>query len=290
GKGVLYHIFLSLLDPSDEVVIITPYWVSYPEQVRLCGGVPVFVQCDPHTFAIDSEDLKAKVSAKTRIILINSPSNPCGVVYTEEQLRLVADLAQQHNSYILSDEVYEHFYYGEKPRSIASLHEDAYARTIIVNAVSKTYAMTGWRIGFVAAADKEVIAAYSRLQDHTQSNPCSIAQWAAVEAYTGSQDSVTVMRDAFRKRRDSMVQLLNAIPGLHCATPEGAFYCFPRYELAMPSLQLAEQLLEEAHVVVMPGEPFGLEGYLRLSYAVADEHIPAGIERLHAWFAAHPVI
>ncbi len=284
GKAVLYHLFLSLLNPGDEVIILNPFWVSYPEQIRLAGAVPVFVGCDNLTFEPDLAALEQSMTSRTRIIIVNSPNNPCGAVYGRDTLTAIAEIARRHDCYILSDEVYEHFYYGDKPASIASLSDDAFSRTLICNAVSKTYSMTGWRIGFLACADKAVIQAFGSLQGHTASNPCSIAQYASIEAYQGDQESVSIMRDAFLRRRDRMLELLRTIPGFTCATPPGAFYCFPRYDLPMPSALLAQRVLDEAQVVVVPGDSFGMEGYLRLSYAVKDTVIEEGIERLTNWF------
>jgi len=286
GKAALYHLFLALLNPGDEVIILNPFWVSYPEQIRLAGGIPVFVGCDRSSFEPDIEALEKNITGKTKIIIVNSPNNPCGAVYLHDTLVAIAEIARQHDIFILSDEVYEHFYYGAKPVSIAALSADAYARTIVCNAVSKTYSMTGWRIGFLACADSDIIKAYGAIQGHTSSNPCSIAQYASVEAYQGDQESVGIMRATFLRRRDRMLELLKTIPGLTCAPPPGAFYCFPRYDLSLPSAEVAERILEEAHLVVVPGDPFGMESYIRLSYAVKDAEIEEGLERLRVWFSS----
>jgi aspartate aminotransferase len=285
GKGILSQIFLALLDPGDEVIVLKPFWVSYTEQIVLAGGKPVLVECQPGDFALDLDDLAAKISSKTKIILLNSPNNPCGVVYSDEDVRAVLELAQKNDCYVLSDECYEHFCYEKDFVSPASFSADAYERTLVCNAVSKTYSMTGWRIGYVATADEEIVKAISRLQGHNQGNPCSISQAAAVEALHGPQESVAEMRSTFGQRRDRMLEWIEKIPGLDCQAPPGAFYCFPSFALDLPSVDLAREILEQVFVVVIPGSAFGMEGHIRLSYAVDDELIEKGMQRLYDWFA-----
>ncbi len=285
AKGVLYELFLALLDPGDEVLILKPYWVSYTEQIAMAGGRSVLVGCDPYTFAPDLAELETRITPRSKLIVVNSPNNPSGVVYSRSQLEEIAQIAKQHKLLIISDEVYEHFYYSGDNRSIASLGEDAFARTIVVNAVSKTYSMTGWRLGYCAVPDSEIVGALDRLQGNNQGNPTSIAQYAAAAALTGEQSSVTVMRDAFLRRRDLMLSYFGKIPQFECLPPPGAFYCFPRVMMeGCDSMQLAEQILEETFVAVVPGKPFGMEGYLRFSYATPEDKIREGMERVVKWF------
>ncbi len=280
GKHSLYNAFQAILNSGDEVLLPVPYCGSYIDQIRLAEGTPVLVETGDD-FKVTAEQLKSKLTKKTKAILLNSPNNPSGAVIGEEELKKIAELAVEKNLFVVSDEVYEHFIYERKHTSIASLNENIKKLTTTVNAVSKTYAMTGWRIGY-CAAEKEIISAMSALQSHMTSNPCSIAQMAAVEALNGQQDSVKEMKQAFEKRRNLMVNGLNKIPGISCRVPEGAFYAFPcikRLNFAN-SQDLTMKLLDEKYVGVVPGTAFGMEGYIRLSYACSEDDIRKGLERI----------
>jgi len=284
GKTMLYEIFLALLDPGDEVIIPKPYWVSYPDQLKMVGAEAVLVDSDPVTFLPDSAEIAARITDKTKIIVLNAPNNPSGAVYPESFLQKIADLAIEHDLWVISDEVYEHFFYGTKAPSIANLGPEIFRRTIIVNAVSKTYSMTGWRIGYCAIPDSAVVAAIGRLQSHNLGNPASISQAAALAALSGNQESVALMRAAYVRRREKMLSWIERIPFLSCAPPGGAFYCFPRVALeGFDGFSLAEALLEEALVAVIPGVAFGMSEHIRLSYALADDKLDEGMARIEQW-------
>lgn len=286
AKHSLYNAFMALLNPGDEVLIPSPYWVTYPEQVKLAEGVPVFVPTEEtNHFRLTAEAVKERITPRTKILLLNSPCNPTGAMVTFKELTALAEIALRHNLLIISDEIYEKLVYGEeKPTSIASLGEEVKARTITINGVSKAYSMTGWRIGY-AAGPAEVISAMGRIQDQSTSNPTAIAQWAAVEALQGPQEAVEQMRQEFARRRQLIVEGLNSIPGIHCLEPDGAFYVFPRvsdlYRGEINSSDaLAEFWLQEAGVLVIPGSGFGADAYVRLSYATSRETITKGLERI----------
>ena len=295
GKHALYNAFQVLLDPGDEVVIPAPYWVSYAEQVRLADGIPVIVPTTEETgFKLTPEQLREHLTPRTRALVLNSPSNPTGAVYSRAELAALLDVVLSHpQCLIIADEIYEPFVYdGHEHVSIASLSPEAKARTLVINGVSKTYAMTGWRIGY-AAGPKELIQAMTDLQSQSTSNPTSISQWAAVAALRGSQEPVKEMVAAFLKRRDVMLAGLRSLPGVTCQQAGGAFYLFPRVDalfgkrygdtVIRNSADLAMLLLNEAHVALVPGSAFGYEGYIRLSYAAGDNQIRAGLERLRAF-------
>jgi len=296
AKQALYIVMLCLLDAGDEVLLPTPYWVSYAAQAEVCGAraIPIdTTQTDE--LKLTPEMLDAAATGNSKLLVINSPSNPTGVVYSREELAALAKTAAAHGLWILSDEIYEMLIYdGLAHVSIASLSQDAYQRTITFNGVSKTYAMTGWRIGY-AAGPKEVIAAAVSLQSNLTSAPNSIAQKAALEAVTREQDSVAEMREAFASRRALIVDGLNAIDGVTCLNPQGAFYAFPNCRGLLghtyagrevkDSVSLAAALLDTVKVAVIPGAPFGAEGYLRFSYATSEETIAKGIERFGEFVA-----
>ncbi|RDV83980.1 pyridoxal phosphate-dependent aminotransferase [Ammonifex thiophilus] len=290
AKHSLYNALQVLLNPGDEVIIPVPYWTSYPEQVKLAGGVPVFVPTTPENdFKLRPEDLRAAVTPRTRLLILNSPANPTGSVYRREELIGLAEVALEADLWILSDEIYEKLIYdGMEHVSIAALDPEVKKRTVVVNGVSKAYAMTGWRIGY-AAAPRPVAQAMINLQSHSTSNPASVAQAAALAALKGPQEPVESMRQAFQKRRDFIWQHLNSLPGVRCPKPLGAFYVFPEVsgllgrrlkgrEIASAS-DLALFLLEEIKVATVAGAAFGDDHYLRFSYALRLEDIEEGMQR-----------
>ena len=291
GMGALSLLFLVLLNPGDEVLIPTPCWVSYPEMVRMAGGVPVFIPSDErNNFIPTSHDIAARVTRRTKAIILTSPSNPNGSVWSREQLQFVADLAVSHPFYVVSDEIYEKLIYdGQKHVSIAELGEAIKNQTFVVNGMSKAYAMTGWRIGYVAGPRNEICAMTS-FQSHATSNANSIAQYAAMKALQGDPQCVTDMVAQFEARRNAMVEKINSIPGLSCMKPQGAFYIMLNITGVMgktyngrvidSSQTFAELLLADKHVAVVPGNAFEAEGFCRLSYAVAMESCMEGLRRI----------
>lgn len=291
GKHALYNTFQVICDPGDEVIIPAPYWVSYPEMVKLADGVPVFVYADESTGFVPTIDaVREKITARTRAIVVNSPCNPTGAVFPRQTLKEIAALALKHDLYIISDEIYEKMVYDEHEHcSIASLGEEVKKRTVLVNGMSKAYSMTGWRIGY-AAAERELIAAMTRIQDQSTSNPTSIAQRAALAALQAPEDTVKQMVAAFAERRRVIVDGLNRIPGFRCAEPGGAFYAFPNVSalygkrwgdrVINNSDAFAEYLLEVARVAVVPGSGFGADENIRLSYACSLDTIRNGLARM----------
>jgi aspartate aminotransferase len=291
GKHTLYNIFVALLDPGDEVIVPSPYWVSYPEQVRLLDGVPVpVVTLESTGFDLDPARIEAAITPRTKIVVLNSPNNPTGAVFSRAALEAVARLAVERNLWIISDECYESLTFEGRHVSVASFGPEVKARTIVVNTCSKAYAMTGWRIG-LGAGPRAIIKAMTDVQSQVTSNPSSIAQWAAVEALSGPQDEVAKMAGEFDRRRRLIVDGLNALPGVRCATPKGAFYAFPnvagllgkRRPGGAPlagSGDVASFLLEEARVAVVPGADFGSDAHVRLSYATSAELIREGLRRM----------
>ena len=279
GKHTLYNIMLAILDKGDEVIIPVPYWVSYEEQVKLAEGKAVF--CNTDNFKIKADLIAEKVTPKTKLLILNSPNNPSGAVCDKNELKKIADLAVEKNFYVVSDEVYEKLIYdGNEHVSIASLNNEIYKRTITVNAVSKTYSMTGWRIGY-CAGPADLIKGMSNVQSHTTSNPCSIAQKAALEALNGPQEKAAEMIKAFDERREFMFKRLNEIKGIKCSKPEGAFYCFPDISgTGLKSMEFTEKLLEQEKVAVVPGKDFGNDNCVRLSYATSMENIKKGLDRI----------
>ncbi len=291
GKHALSLIFQAICDPGDEVIVPSPYWVSYIEQVKIAGGTPVVIETNENeSFKISPENLLEAITPKTQLLVLNSPSNPTGMVYTREELQAIAEVVISKNIRVISDEVYETIIYdGVKQFSIASLSEEARTRTIIVNSFSKTYSMPGWRVGY-AAGDADLIKAMIKLQSQTTSHPDSIAQKAALGALKGPQNDVHTMRREFEKRRDIIVGLANNIEGMSCLKPEGAFYIFPNVKslfgkkhngsVINNSTKLAEVLLEEARVAVVPGVEFGSDENIRISYAASEETIREGMKRI----------
>ncbi len=290
AKHSLYNIFQTICDKGDEVVIPSPYWLSYPEMVRLAEAEPRFVNADDaDNFKISPGKLKKAITKKTRALIINSPSNPTGSVYDEYELAEIGTIAADKNIFIISDEIYEKIIFdGKRHVSIASIDKKIFSNTIIVNGVSKSFSMTGWRIGYIASVNKEVISAIKNLQSHSTSNPTSISQAAASEAIKVKDSSVEIMIREFEKRRDYIVRRVNSIKGLSCVKPAGAFYVFCRIDKkGLSSISLSDALLEEAKVAVVPGKPFGSDQHIRLSFATNMENIQKGMDRIEEWFKKH---
>jgi aspartate aminotransferase len=286
GKHSLYNLMMALLDPGDEVIIPVPYWVSYPEMVKLADGEPVFVITDEASgYKITPEQLEAAITPRTKLFILNSPSNPTGMVYTPEEVRAIAEVLSRHEQVLIAaDEIYKKILYdGAQHLSIGAVSEEMRSRTIISSGFAKAYSMTGWRIGYLAGP-LDLIKAATKIQGHSTSNVCTFAQYGALAALSESQDCVETMRQAFNRRREVMHQRLNAIPGISCLKPSGAFYLFPNIkELGLSSLQFAEMLLEEAQVAVIPGIPFGTDANIRLSYATDLNTIERGCDRLYTF-------
>jgi aspartate aminotransferase len=292
AKHTLYNIAMALVNPGDEVLIPSPFWVSYPEQIQLLGGVPVRVPTPESTgFDLDPAELRRAVTARTKMIILNSPGNPTGAVFSAEALRGVGALAVERGLWIVSDECYEALTYEGRHVSVATLAADFKARTIVVNTCSKAYAMTGWRIGY-AAGPKPIIKAMTDVQSQVTSNPTSIAQWAAIEALTGPQDEVAKMVGEFDRRRRVIIDGLNAIPGVRCVMPKGAFYAFPNVSglfgkrcksgVLQGSSAVSAFLLDEARIATVAGVDFGSDAHIRLSYATSMETIKEGLARMEA--------
>lgn len=291
AKQCLANTFLSILNKGDEVIIPIPYWVSYPELVKIADGVPIFVDTlkeNDYKYSVD--DLRKVVTNKTKAILLNSPNNPTGSIYSKEELIEIAEFAKENDLIIISDEIYEKLIYDEnKHVSIASISEDAYKRTIVINGLSKSYAMTGWRIGY-SACSEEIAKLMSSIQSHVTSNINSVSQYAAIEALTGPQESISKMIEEFKSRRNYMIDRLEKIDGISYIMPKGAFYImvnigeyFGRSILGNvinSSLEFSKSLLEEEQVAVIPGIAFGLDQYIRLSYATSRETIEVGLNRI----------
>lgn len=291
AKQSLFNAMMALCESGDEVIIPAPYWVTYTEVVKMADGIPVIVPTTYEAgYKMTASQLKGAITSKTKILMINSPNNPTGTVYTKEELAEIARICIDNNIYVISDEIYEKLIYdGEKHVSIASLNDDIKKLTVTVNGVSKAYAMTGWRIGY-AAADKQIIEAMDAFQSHASSAPSSISQKASYEAMTGSQDDVEKMRLEFDKRRKYMVETLNEIPGISCQMPKGAFYAFPDVSglfgktIAGVKIEndddLAKLLLEKIYVAAVPGSSFGSSDNIRFSYATSLENIKKGLARV----------
>lgn len=310
GKQAVYQSFATLLDPGDEVILPTPYWTTYPEAIRLAGGVPVEVFAGvEQNYLATVEQLEAARTSKTKVLLFVSPSNPTGSVYSEEQTRAIGQWALENGIWVISDEIYQNLTYASTGPSTGSGGTPARAMralsiveavpeladtTILVNGVAKTYAMTGWRVGWMVGP-ADAIAGAANLQSHLSSNVSNISQRAAIAALTGPQDEVETMRLAFDRRRQTIVRELSAIDGIRCPMPEGAFYVYPDVSGLLgrewggvtptTSLQLADLILEQAEVAVVPGEAFGPSGYVRLSYALGDDALLEGVRRLQRLFA-----
>ena len=291
AKHSLFNLMVAVLDPGDEVIVPSPFWVSYPEQVRLVGGVPVVVETvEASGFDLDGERVRRAVTPRTKVIIVNSPNNPTGAVFSRSALEVVARIAIEHDLLLVSDECYEALTFEGHHRSVASLGPDVKARTLVVNTCSKAYAMTGWRIGF-AAGPRALIRAMTDVQSQVTSNPSSIAQYAAVEALTGPQDDVAKMAGEFDHRRRVIVAGLNALPHVSCAMPKGAFYAFanvsglfgrrtPNGQTLRGSADVTAFLLEHARVAVVPGVDFGSDAHIRLSYATSTDLIRGGLARM----------
>ncbi|MBU3214069.1 pyridoxal phosphate-dependent aminotransferase [Clostridium estertheticum] len=294
AKQCLANVLQAILNPGDEVIIGAPYWVSYPELVKLADGVPVFVETEEsNKFKLTITKLNRAITSKSKAIILNSPNNPTGTVYSREELMNIAEFAKINSLIIISDEIYEKLLYAANDHiSIASLSEDAYLRTIVINGLSKAYAMTGWRVGY-AAGSKEIIALMSNIQSHTTSNPNSIAQYASVEALSGEQDDVHSMIKQFKLRRNYMVKRINSINNLSCIEPEGAFYVMVNIsnilnklidgKVIKDSISFSKILLEKEKVAVIPGIAFGAENFIRLSYATSMENIKQGLDRIESF-------
>jgi aspartate aminotransferase len=290
AKEALYNTFQALLNPGDEVIVPAPYWVSYEAQILLAGGKPVIVQTGAaNKFKLTPDQLSAHLTGRTRLVMLNSPSNPTGSVYTAREFQSLGSVLVNTDVGVVSDEIYQRISYNGPSASFPASVPDLFERTILINGASKSYSMTGWRIGF-AAGPLGVIKAMNGIQSHSTSNASSIAQYAAVEAFHGPQDEVVKMSRAFKERRDVITGLLNDVPGIACPMPDGAFYVFPSVKQVLgvtlggiqlyTSLDLANYLLEKAYVATVPGEAFGAPGYLRLSYACGMDSIREGISRI----------
>ncbi|NIM01063.1 MAG: aminotransferase class I/II-fold pyridoxal phosphate-dependent enzyme [Acidobacteria bacterium] len=288
AKASLYFACMTLIDPGDEVIVPSPYWVTYPEQVRLAGGKPVFVPCRGEDgFRLDPDRLQAAITGKTRVLILNDPSNPTGASYSEEQLRPLAELCERHDLWIVADEIYSRLLYdGRRFVSVATLGEAIRERTVMINGMSKAWSMTGWRVGWTAAA-QAVIDGMAKLQSHSTSNVTTISQFASVEALNNCDAEIARRVDAFQQRRNCIVERLRGIDGVRCTSPEGAFYVLPDCSERLVGLkgvrdgiELSEFLLERAGVAVVPGEAFGAADHLRLSYAVSVDRIDEGLDRI----------
>jgi aspartate/methionine/tyrosine aminotransferase len=300
GKQAIYEAFATMLDPGDEVIVPAPYWTTYPEAIQLAGGVAVPVLADEtQDYKVTVEQLEAARTEHTKVLLFVSPSNPTGAVYTSDEIRAIGRWVEEHELWVLTDEIYEHLVYdGVETGSMPVLCPALADYCVVVNGVAKTYAMTGWRVGWLIAP-RDLAAASANLQSHATSNVSNVSQRAALAALTGDLSAVDEMRTAFDRRRRTIVSMLNEIDGVVCPTPEGAFYAYPSVKGLLgrdytgssgdrtiaSSADLAEYILEEAEVAVVPGEAFGSPGYLRLSYALGDDDLVEGITRLQKLFA-----
>jgi aspartate aminotransferase len=288
GKMAIFEAIAAIVNPGDEVLVPSPYWVTFPEAVWFAGGEAVFVDTEPTGFQLTAEMVAERVTPRTKLLIVNSPNNPTGRVVSPEEFRRIAELAVEHDFWILSDDCYLYFVYPPvQPFSAAALPEELRSRCLVAGSFSKTYAMTGWRMGY-ALGPTEWIQAMLTIQSHATSNPTSFCQQAAVEAFTGPQDSVRAMLAEYQRRRDWIIAALNDLPGVSCVMPEGAFYAFPNvrglFNDAIPSSRaLADRLLNEAAVVVTSGAAFGAEGYLRMSYATAMADIVRAFERIRTF-------
>ncbi len=291
AKHSIYNALMAIINPGDEVIISVPYWVSYPQMVKIASGEPVFIQTkEENDFKFNVDDLDNVLTDKTKAIILNSPSNPTGAIYTKDELAAIANWAVENNVFIISDEIYEKLIYDDlKHVSIANLGDKIKELTIVINGMSKAYAMTGWRIGY-AAAHENIAKIMSNIQSHTTSNPCSISQYASIEGLTGEQESVSEMKKHFEERRNYMAETVNSIKGLSCKKPKGAFYIMINFrelkgktiggQKINNSLEFAKLLLEKGKVAVVPGIGFGDDDYIRLSYATSMENIKEGLKRI----------
>jgi aspartate aminotransferase len=293
GKQAVYEAFATLIDPDDEVILPAPYWTTYPEAIRLAGGVPVEVLADEtQGYLATVEQLEAARTDKTKALLFCSPSNPTGAVYSREQVGAIGRWALEHGVWVITDEIYEHLVYGDAQFSSIVVETPELADTcVVLNGVAKTYAMTGWRVGWMIGP-RDVVKAATNLQSHATSNVANVSQRAALAAVSGDLSAVAMMREAFDRRRQTMVSMLNEVPGFVCPEPMGAFYAYPSVKgalgrdvkgrVAQSSADLAEIILDEVEVAVVPGEAFGTPGYLRLSYALGDDDLAEGVGRIQS--------
>lgn len=287
AKHALYNLFQAIINPGDEVIIPIPYWVSYPEMVGLAGGKTIFIEGpEENEFKIQPEQIEQAITENTRAIVINSPSNPTGSIYSREELQAIAEVCIRHNLIMVSDEIYEKLIYdGNQHVSIASLSPEAYEHTIVINGMSKPYSMTGWRIGY-AAGNEKIIKAMTNLSSHSTSNPTTFAQYGAVAALKGTQEPLENMRKEFERRRVAVVELLNNIDGIRCNLPKGAFYVFCNVKDAVAKSEYnnvdewAKALLEKEFVALVPGSGFGAPDYMRISYATSMEQLEKGVARI----------
>ncbi|HEX3823027.1 MAG TPA: pyridoxal phosphate-dependent aminotransferase [Mycobacteriales bacterium] len=291
GKQAVYEAFATLLDPGDEVLLPAPYWTTYPESIKLAGGVPIIVETDTASgYLATVEQLEAARTERTKVLLFCSPSNPTGAVYPPDQVEAIGRWALEHGVWVLCDEIYEHLRYdGASALSMPVVVPELADQSVVVNGVAKTYAMTGWRVGWLIGPT-DLVAAATNLQSHATSNVSNVAQAAALAAVSGDLSAAAMMRGAFDVRRKTMVRMLSEIPGVECPTPQGAFYCFPsvaallgkplRGRIPTSTAELAELLLDEAEVAVVPGEAFGAPGCFRLSYALGDDDLAEGVGRI----------
>ena len=291
GKQVLYNVFMATLNPGDEVIIPAPYWVSYPDMVLLAGGTPKIVKCsEENEFKITPDQLKKAIGKKTKWLIINSPSNPTGSCYTKKEIEELSKiLIDKKKVFILSDDIYEHITYDNFKFFTMAQIDSLKDRTLTMNGVSKSYSMTGWRIGY-GAGPKDIIKAIAKIQSQSTTNPSSISQAAAVEALNGTQDFIKTRADSFKERRDFVVKTLNSINGLSCLTPSGAFYVFPNCKKLLgdktklkTDKEFVEKLLEKAEVAVVQGSAFGLDGYFRISYATSMDNLKKALERIKSF-------
>lgn len=288
GKHSLYNLMETFIEAGDEVIIPAPYWVSYPEMVKLAGGEPVIVSTTSETsYKMTAEQLKAAITPKTKLLVLNSPSNPTGMVYTKEELQALADVIVEANIWVVSDEIYEKILYdGAEHISIGLLNPEIFKRTIVSNGFAKGYAMTGWRLGYLAGPT-EIIRGASTLQSHATSNVCTFAQYGAIAALSGPSNDMQIMRSAFTKRRQAIMEMIDGIEGLSYVKPQGAFYLFVDIsQLGLGSIEFCDRLLTEKYVATIPGAAFGAEGAIRISYATDMDTIERGMDRLSGFAKA----
>ena len=299
GKHAVFTAFAALCDPGDEVILPAPYWTTYPEAITLAGGVPVVLQTDETTgFKVTVEQLDAALTPRTKVLLFVSPDNPSGAIYSPAEVEAIGRWAVEKGVWVLTDEIYEHLVYGDNRFvSMPGVVPELANQCVIVNGVAKTYAMTGWRVGWMVGPS-DVMKAAINYQSHSTSNVSNVSQVAALEALTGDQSSIAMMREAFTRRGATMHRMLNAIPGVSAIEPQGAFYCYPNVSalvgkpmgpsgtVSASSLELADTILGEAGVAFVPGEAFGTPGYARFSFAMSDADMEEGIRRIHEWVAA----
>ncbi|AFK87163.1 MULTISPECIES: pyridoxal phosphate-dependent aminotransferase [Thermoanaerobacterium] len=292
AKHSIFNAMLAILDPGDEVIIPSPYWVSYPEMVKLMNCKPVIIKTKPeNNFKISADEFRRSITERTKLIIINTPNNPTGAIYSKEELSEIAKMAVENNIFIISDEIYEKLIYEKKHVSIASINEKVKNLTVVINGMSKTYSMTGWRIGY-SASNSEIANVINNIQSHTTSNPNTIAQYASIVALNEGNDFIEKIRIEFEKRKNLILSLIDNITGLKYITPQGAFYVYVNIDyyigksykngIISNSLDMAKYLIDEANVAIIPGIAFGNDNYIRLSYATSAENIKNGLERIRA--------